>query len=88
MLDDAFCPHCHHRLLRVAPHPYPPRPMRCPSCHLLVGPGRARDVAGRARPVGGGAPELRVDAVLDVLHDMQLGTRYADGMGVGSGFDL
>lgn len=88
MLDDAFCPHCHHLLLHAAPHPYPPRPMRCPSCRMVVGPGRAQDASGRARPVRGAVPELRVDAVLDVLHDMQLGARYPDGMGVGSGFDL
>ncbi|WP_320671345.1 hypothetical protein [Patulibacter defluvii] len=87
MLDDAFCPHCHHLLLRAAPHPYPPRPLRCPSCHLLVGPGRAQDAGGKARRLGQ-TSNLRVDAVLDVLHDMQLGTRYGDEMGVGSGYDI
>lgn len=75
--DDAYCPHCQRLLLLEAPRPYPTRPLRCPSCHLVVGPGRAQDATGHVRlTIDGGR---RPDAVLDVLMELQLGVRPVGG---------
>jgi hypothetical protein len=71
MTDDAYCPHCKALLLADAPHPYPQRPVRCTGCRLLVGPGRSRGAGGAPRQAPTPAATGRVDAVLDVLHDLR-----------------
>lgn len=73
--DNAYCPHCRRLLAARAPHPYPSRPMRCPQCRLMVGPGRSLTAEGRPRRVSAHVDTLPVDAVLDVLRDAQSATR-------------
>ena len=85
MDEHAYCPHCRALLLERAPHPFPARPVRCAACHLLVGPGRSRDVDGRARrPVAAAAPAD--DAVLTVLQDLQGQARDVAVQGITSEF--
>lgn len=38
----AYCPHCHLLVERQAEHPWPPAPVRCAHCQLLIGSGRSR----------------------------------------------
>ena len=38
----AHCPHCLLALPGVSALPYPPQPMRCPFCRLVIGAQRAR----------------------------------------------
>src|SRR5918997_1524213 len=40
--DDAYCPHCHLLIDRKVGEDWPPDPLRCRHCRLLVGTGRAR----------------------------------------------
>jgi len=46
---EAFCPHCFLLLERAVESPWPPEPMRCPHCRLLIGSGRSRP-RGALRP--------------------------------------
>jgi len=84
--DDAHCPHCHHLLLVAAPSPYPTRPLRCPSCHLIVAPGRTVDEHGLLRRAGRPGP-LGSDPVLDVLLDLQIGVRPVSPDDAGSAME-
>jgi hypothetical protein len=64
---DAYCPHCHLQIERGISHPWPPAPLRCSHCRLLVGPGRARETAeadpgARGSAAGVFAHEARRDA--------------------------
>ena len=44
---EGFCPHCQLLVERVAPPPWPPRPVRCPHCHLMIGAGRGHSAPSR-----------------------------------------
>jgi hypothetical protein len=42
---EAYCPHCFLLVESNAEGPWPPQPVRCPHCKLMIGPGRARETA-------------------------------------------
>ena len=41
----AFCPHCFLMVEQEVVGEWPPSPIRCPHCRLLIGPGRGRETA-------------------------------------------
>lgn len=40
--QQAYCPHCFLLIETKVTGPWPPQPMRCRHCRLMIGPGRAR----------------------------------------------
>ncbi|MGH2837367.1 MAG: hypothetical protein ACRDJY_03330, partial [Thermoleophilaceae bacterium] len=40
---EAYCPHCFQLIESDAGSDWPPEPIRCPHCRLLVGEGRAKE---------------------------------------------
>ena len=60
-MEIAHCPHCLLPMSEGGGLPYPPMAMRCPSCRLIIGVGRARGRAsedGDARSRGSAAGVL------------------------------
>jgi hypothetical protein len=56
--SDAYCPHCHLLIERRVGRDWPPRPMRCSHCRLLVGVGRARPTAAAEPGARGSAARV------------------------------
>jgi hypothetical protein len=59
---DAYCPHCHLLIERAVGEKWPPEPLRCQHCRLLVG-------AGRARPTPAAEPGARGSAAGVFAHE-------------------
>ena len=59
---DAYCPHCHLLIDRSVGEKWPPEPLRCQHCRLLVG-------AGRARPTPAAEPGARGSAAGVFAHE-------------------
>jgi hypothetical protein len=59
---DAYCPHCHLLIERAVGEKFPPEPLRCQHCRLLVG-------AGRARPTPAAEPGARGSAAGVFAHE-------------------
>jgi hypothetical protein len=59
---DAYCPHCHLLIERAVGEQWPPEPLRCQHCRLLVG-------AGRARPTPAAEPGARGSAAGVFAHE-------------------
>ena len=42
---EAYCPHCFLRVESDVAEDWPPEPVRCPHCRLLIGEGRSKPTA-------------------------------------------
>ena len=68
---EAFCPHCFLQVANDVAGPWPPRPVRCDHCRLLIG-------AGRARPTGEATPGARGTAAGVFAQQAREGVGAAD----------
>jgi hypothetical protein len=67
---DAYCPHCHLLIDRAVGSNWPPKPVRCRHCRLLVG-------ARRARPTPAAEPGARGSAAGVFAHEAKRSGREA-----------
>jgi hypothetical protein len=68
---DAYCPHCHLLIDHAVGESWPPKPVRCQHCRLLVG-------AGRAKPTPAAEPGARGSAAGVFAHEAKRSGADAD----------